>query len=178
MVVSKLAAQRLLYYTQSFYKDKMKDSNCIYKKDVYAPDFHWQRTIDDVQDDLSLYYGRMEDAYQSMVLYFQENTASSNVLLQLPKKSMYQLLLLMFQVYAFKELFYLDEFCNDLELFLGLTMYHNLAITGIWNQFNSNTLDLLPFFDSEIDVFVDRDKAGLIVDFYKELHAAIGNAFN
>ena len=178
MVVSKIGAQRLLYYTQSFFRDKIKDSNCIYKKDMYAPDFHWQRTTDDMQDDLGLYYGRMEDAYQELVLFFEENSALADSQTLLPKTRMRKLLLLMFQAYAFKELFYLDEFCHDLELFLGLSLYHSTEITSIWNRFNSTVLDLLPFFDSGSDVFVDVETAGLIGGFYKELHGVIGGAYD
>lgn len=178
LVVSKIAAQRLLYFTQAFFKDKMNDSNCIYKKDVYAPDLHWQRTIDNLQDDLGIYYSRMEDAYQEMVLFFEENIASPDALIVLPKTTMRNVLLLMFQAYDYDKLFYLDPYCDDLEAFLGLAMYQSIALTGIWNRFTTDVLDLISFFDSETDVLVDREKADLIVGFYKELHGVICNAID
>ena len=177
MVVSKIGAQRLLYDAQPFLKDKIQDSNCIYKKDPYAPDFHWTNKVDQYQDDLDLYYDRMKDAYEEMVLFFEKDIALADSQTLLPKARMRKLLLLMFQAYAFKELFYLDEFCHDLESFLGLAVFHSTEITGMWNRFNSTVLDLLPFFDSGSDVFVDMEMAGLIQGFYEELHGVIGGAY-
>ena len=57
-------------------------------------------------------------------------------------------------------------------------MYHNLAITGIWNRFNTTVLDLIPFSESESNLLVDAETAVLVVHFYKELHALIDTAFN
>ena len=178
MVVSKIAAQRLLYFSQPFFKDKITDSNCIYKKDPYAPDFHWERAIDDMQADLGSYYGSMEDALAELVLFFEENSTLTDALIVLPKTSMRNVLLLMFQAYAYKVLFYLDPYCDDVELFLGLAVYQSIEITGIWDRFNSTVLNLLPFFESKSDVSVDRKTAGRIQGFYKELHSVIGGAYD
>ncbi|WP_432671113.1 hypothetical protein [Flavobacterium sp. SM2513] len=176
MVVSKIATQHLLFSVQSFFINKIMDSNCIYKKDPYAPDFHWTNKVDQYYDDLELYYDRMQDTYEKMLVFLETNSGSADALTLLPKANMHQLLLLMFQVYVYKKLYYVDEFCHDLELFLGLAVYHSIEITGIWNRFNSTVLDLLPFFDSESDVFVNVEKAGFIQGFYKELHGVIDSS--
>lgn len=178
MVVSKIAAQRLLYFSQSFFKNKITDSNCIYKKDPYAPDFHWERATEDTQDDLGSYYGSMEDALAELVLFFEENNILPDALIVLPKTKMLNVLVLMFQAYAYKVLFYLDPYCDDVELFLGLAVFQSTEITGIWNRFNRNVLDLLPFFESESDFLADIEKVGLIQEFYKELQGVVGTAYN
>lgn len=178
MVVSKIVAQRLLYFSQSFFKDKITDANCIYKKDPYAPHFHWERTTEETQEDLCSYYGSMEDALAELVLFFEENNTLPHALIVLPKTRMRNVLVLMFQAYAYKVLFYLDPYCDDVELFLGLVVFHSTEITGIWNRFNSTVLDLLPFFESESDVLADVEKVALIKGFYGELSAVIGTAYN
>lgn len=178
MVVSKIVAQRLLYDAQPFLKDKIQDSNCLYKRDPYAPDFHWTNNVAEYQDDLDLYYERMKDAYEELLSLFETEIVLTDRLTLLPKASMQTLLLLMFQVYVYKELSYVDEFCHDLELFLGIAVFHSTEITGIWNRFNSTVLDLLPFFESESDVLADVEKVALIKGFYGELSAVIGTAYN
>ncbi|RZL45375.1 MAG: hypothetical protein EOP00_17570 [Pedobacter sp.] len=173
MVISKIEAQRSLYFTHTFFDGKITDSNCLYKRDVFAPDFHWERNMNDMHCDLGLFYKRMKAAYQQLVLEFEEATTKDETHILLPKSLMRQFVLLLLQVYVYKRLYYLDERNNDVDLFLGLAMYTSIDFCNLWDRFNTTVLDLLPFFDSYAEVLVDGDQLELVRGFLKELFVLI-----